>query len=101
MKADLWSITPQSILRKTGELTAARPFPKQRAFPLAPPYKYRAASGDARLRPREDRTDFRVEIKDVPTGPYSLQVGGQTVGVIQVKTLADGSTVILETLFPR
>ena len=49
------------------------------------------ASGDARLRPREDRTDFRVEIEDVPVGPYSLRVGGQTVGVIQVKTLEDGS----------
>ena len=93
-----------------------------------------AASGDARLRPREDRTDFTVEIEDVPTGPYSLQVGGQTVGVIQVKMLEDGSiegelefrnpvepgkilldfdprgqqidvldgsTVILETLFPQ
>ena len=86
------------------------------------------------MRPREDRTDFRVEIEDVPVGPYSLHVGGQTVGVIQVKTLADGSiegelefrnpvepgkilldfdprgqnievldgsTVILETLFPQ
>jgi len=52
---------------------------------------FAAASGDARLRPREDRTEFRVEIEDVPTGPYSLQVGGQTVGVIQVKTLEDGS----------
>ena len=49
------------------------------------------ASGDARLRPREDRTDFRVEIEDVPIGPYSLRVGGQIVGVIQVKTLEDGS----------
>ncbi len=92
------------------------------------------ASGDARLRPREDRTDFRVEIEDVPVGPYSLRVGGQIVGIIQVKTLEDGSiegelefrnpvepgkilldfdprgqeievidgsTVILETLFPQ
>ena len=92
------------------------------------------ASGDARLRPREDRTDFRVEIEDLPIGPYSLRVGGQTVGVIQVMMLADGSiegelefrnpvepgkilldfdprgqnievldgsTVILETLFPE
>ena len=49
------------------------------------------ASGDARLRPRDDRTDFSVEIEDVPVGPYSLSVGGQVVGVIQVKTLEDGS----------
>ena len=52
---------------------------------------FAAASGDARLRPREDRTDFSVEIEDVPTGPYSLRVGDQVVGVIQVKMLEDGS----------
>jgi len=38
---------------------------------------------------REDRTDFSVEIEDVPTGPYSLRVGDQVVGVIQVKMLED------------
>ena len=95
---------------------------------------FAAASGDARLRPREDRTDFSVEIEDVPVGPYSLHVGDQIVGVIQVRMLEDGSvegelefrnpvepgkvlldfdprgqnievldgsTVILETLFPE
>lgn len=49
------------------------------------------ASGDARLRPLEDRTDFRVEIEDVPVGPYSLRVGGQVVGTLQVTELGDGS----------
>ena len=49
------------------------------------------ASGDARLRPSTDRTDFRVEIEDVPVGPYSLRVGGQVVGTMQVTTLEDGS----------
>ncbi len=94
---------------------------------------YPAASGDAKLRPREDRTDFSVEIEDVPEGNYGLRVGGESVGTIQAvmrvdgtiegelefrnpvepgKTLLDfdprgqrievldGTTVILETLFP-
>ena len=93
-----------------------------------------AASGEARLRPREDRTDFRVEIEDVPEGNYSLQVGNQVVGPIlvtmredgsiegelefrnpvepgkifldfdprgQIIEVIDGSTTILETLFPE
>ena len=47
------------------------------------------ASGDARLRPREDRTDFRVEIEDLPLGTYQLHVGGIKRGDIAV-TLIDG-----------
>lgn len=91
------------------------------------------ASGDAELRPREDRTDFSVEIEDVPVGGYDLRIGGVIVGVIQVIVMQDesiegelefrnpvepgkilldfdprgqqidvldGTTVILETLFP-
>jgi len=49
------------------------------------------ASGDARLRPREDRTDFNVEIEDVPEGGYPLRVGGQIVGSIPVTLRQDGS----------
>jgi hypothetical protein len=52
---------------------------------------YPAASGDARLRPREDRTDFSVEIEDVPVGAYGLRVGGVNVGTIQVVVRQDGS----------
>lgn len=52
---------------------------------------YPAGSGDARLRPRSDRTDFSVEIEDVPVGNYGLQVGGQSVGTINVTVHADGS----------
>jgi hypothetical protein len=51
---------------------------------------YPAASGDARLEPREDRTDFSVEIEDVPVGSYDLRIGGDVVGVIEVITLNDG-----------
>jgi hypothetical protein len=52
---------------------------------------YPAGSGDAKLEPREDRTDFSVEIEDVPEGNYPLRIGGDVVGSIQVTTLADGS----------
>lgn len=49
------------------------------------------ASGDAKLEPRADRTDFSVEIEDVPVGSYGLRVGGETVGTIEVMMLQDGS----------
>jgi len=95
---------------------------------------YTLASGDAKLEPRDDRTDFSVEIEDVPVGDYTLRIGGNVVGTITVVQLADGSvegelefrnpvepgkvlldfdprgqqidvlegsTVILETLFPN
>jgi len=52
---------------------------------------YALASGDARLRPEDDRTDFSVEIEDVPVGDYELRIGGEMVGVITVMTLQDGS----------
>jgi len=95
---------------------------------------YPLASGDARLRPESDRTDFKVEIEDVPVGSYTLRVADQVVGTITVVMMLedgsvegelefrnpvepgkilldfdprgqqidvlDGSTVILETLFP-
>jgi hypothetical protein len=95
---------------------------------------YPDASGDARLEPRMDRSDFSVEIEDVPVGPYDLRIGGSVVGTIEVQMFPDGSvegelefrdpvepgklpldfdprgqqievfegsTVILETLFPE
>jgi hypothetical protein len=52
---------------------------------------FREASGDAKLEPRADRTDFSVEIEDVPVGSYSLRVGGDTVGTIVVVQRPDGS----------
>jgi len=94
---------------------------------------YPLASGDARLRPEADRTDFKVEIEDVPVGNYTLRIADQVVGTITAVLLEDGavegelefrnpvepgkilldfdprgqqidvldgSTVILETLFP-
>lgn len=53
---------------------------------------YPEASGDAKLEPRADRTDFSVEIEDVPVGTYNLRIGGSQVATITVVTLMDGST---------
>jgi hypothetical protein len=52
---------------------------------------YPAGSGDAKLEPRDDRTEFSVEIEDVPVGNYTLFVGGVERGTIMVATLTDGS----------
>jgi hypothetical protein len=52
---------------------------------------YPLASGDARLRPESDRTDFKVEIEDVPVGSYTLRIADQVVGTIIVVMLEDGS----------
>ena len=52
---------------------------------------YAAASGGAKLEPREDRTDFSVEIEDGPVGSYDLRIGGNIVGTIEVVTMPDGS----------
>jgi len=58
---------------------------------LTNPGVYPLASGKARLEPRIDRTDFSVEIEDVPVGSYAVRIGGETVGDIQVVQLTDGS----------
>jgi len=52
---------------------------------------YPQASGDARLRPEADRTDFKVEIEDVPVGNYTLRIADQVVGTITVMMLEDGT----------
>ncbi|MCU0989949.1 MAG: hypothetical protein MUE63_10290 [Xanthomonadales bacterium] len=52
---------------------------------------YPAASGDAKLEPRDDRTDFSVEIEDVPAGSYALRIGGTVVGTLQAALDVDGT----------
>lgn len=48
------------------------------------------ASGDARLRVRDDcRRDFRVEVEDLPVGDYDLFVGGTNRGTISVAVQID------------
>lgn len=51
---------------------------------------YPLASGEARLRPQTDRTDFSVEIEDVPVGAYGLKIDGMMVGTITVVMQQDG-----------
>jgi len=58
---------------------------------LSNPGIWPAASGDAKLEPRMDRTDFSVEIEDVPAGSYALRIGGETVGTLQAAPDVDGT----------
>jgi hypothetical protein len=50
------------------------------------------ASGDARLRIRDDcRRDFRVQVEDLPVGAYDLVVAGVARGTIAVTNSASGT----------
>ncbi|MDT8410060.1 MAG: hypothetical protein RQ741_10710 [Wenzhouxiangellaceae bacterium] len=51
-----------------------------------------AGSGDAVFEERTDRSDFDVQIEDVPVGDYVLSVGGVERGVIAVAADGDGQT---------
>ena len=60
------------------------------------------ASGDAKLEPRADRTDFSVEGElefRNPVEPGKVLLDFDPRGQ-QIDVLEEGSTVILETLFP-
>jgi len=57
---------------------------------------FAAGEGDAELELRDDRSEFDVEIEDVPVGSYSLFVGGVERGVIEVVQFADGTEGELE-----
>jgi hypothetical protein len=50
------------------------------------------ASGDARLRTRGGRTDFRVEVEDLDPARYDLVVGGVVRAVLDVVSVAPGAT---------
>lgn len=50
-----------------------------------------AASGKTRFEQRADRTDFKVEAEDVPTGTYTLRVAGVARGTFDVVPVAGGS----------
>jgi hypothetical protein len=41
------------------------------------------ADGEAEWEMHHRHVEFKVEIKDVPAGPYPLVVGGEEVGTIQ------------------
>ncbi|MEO8460274.1 MAG: hypothetical protein ABI451_07080, partial [Dokdonella sp.] len=49
------------------------------------------ANGKLRFEQRSDRTDFKVEIEDLPVGSYSLKVGGTERATIAVTTTINGN----------
>ncbi len=53
---------------------------------------YPGGSGEIEFEQRIDRTEFKVEIEDVPAGDYTLRVGGVDRAVIEVVELIDGGT---------
>lgn len=59
-----------------------------------------AASGKARFEQRADRTDFKVEAEDVPTGTYTLRVAGVARGSFDVVPVAGGSNGEIEFRSP-
>jgi hypothetical protein len=58
------------------------------------------ASGKTRFEQRADRTDFKVEAEDVPTGTYTLRVGGIERGNFEVLPVAGGSNGEIEFRSP-
>lgn len=66
--------------------------PAETSTPLIATAAAPSASGDARLRIRDDcRRDFRVEIEDVPVGAYDLIVAGILRGSINATVQPDMS----------
>jgi hypothetical protein len=59
-----------------------------------------AASGKTRFEQRADRTDFKVEAEDVPTGTYTLRVGGVARGTFAVTSVANGTNGEIEFRSP-
>jgi uncharacterized membrane protein YgcG len=59
-----------------------------------------AASGKTRFEQRSDRTDFKVEAEDVPTGTYTLRVGGTARGTFEVASVANGTNGEIEFRSP-
>jgi hypothetical protein len=59
--------------------------------PLANAGVHPGASGKARFRQRDDRTEFKVEIEDLPIDTYRIRVGGVDRGPIQVASVVGGT----------
>jgi hypothetical protein len=56
-----------------------------------------AASGDARYRIDDDgEVDFKVEVEDLPVGPYALFVDDANRGTLQVRAIPGGTEGELE-----
>jgi len=64
--------------------------PEEFDLQLVPTGVVAGASGKADFESRPGRTDFSVEIEDLPTGSYALNVGGVTRGNINVADTVNG-----------
>lgn len=58
------------------------------------------ARARTRFESRSDRSDYDVELEDLPVGAYELRVGGQVRGSIAVRAVAGGSNGELEFRSP-
>ncbi len=54
---------------------------------LLPPDDVAGGKGKAKFWERVDRTDFKVEVEDIPDGPYTLEICGGTADVVQFDML--------------
>ncbi len=61
---------------------------------------YGAASAKAKYEQRPDRTEFSVELEDLPTGSYALRVNGVARGTISVVSVGSGTRGELEFRSP-
>ena len=66
--------------------------PEEFDIDLLPTGVFPDASGDVEYKQRPGRAELEVEVEDLPVGEYTLQVGGITRGIIQVRAEDDGDT---------
>ena len=59
---------------------------------LLPTGVFPEASGDVEYKQGPGRAELEIEVEDLPVGEYTLQVGGITRGIIQVRAEDDGDT---------
>ncbi|HEY6942893.1 hypothetical protein [Dokdonella sp.] len=59
-----------------------------------------AASGKARFEDRGDRTDFKVQVEDLPVGAYSLRVAGTERATLNVVAASIGTFAEVEFRSP-
>lgn len=79
--------------RVTGSGTVAEQF-------LANTGLVAAARARTRFESRADRTEYDVELEDLPAGSYALRVGGQARGTVVVRAIAGGTQGELEFRSP-
>lgn len=99
---------PIDILNASSQLVLSQTFPNQNStgggnpglpggddleieLPLANTGVYPQGDAEAKFEQRPDRTEFSVELEDIPVGNYPLFVGGAQKAVISVASLPGGT----------